>query len=71
MGDTLALLRASLTVFCLILRLTWGFIMMLYILGSLIIAWVTKKTTGEDYLEKTTDCVHKEGGSDKTKVGLY
>ena len=36
MGETLAFVRASPKVFCLMLRFTWGFITILASLGSLI-----------------------------------
>lgn len=42
MGETLAFVSASVKVFCLRLRLMWGFITMLDILGSLIRDWKTK-----------------------------
>lgn len=38
-GESLALFKASLKVFCLILRLTWGFNTMLDNFGSLIRLW--------------------------------
>lgn len=43
MGETLAFARASLKVFCLRLRFTWGFITILESLGSLIRVWKKKK----------------------------
>lgn len=53
MGESLAFARASLKVFCLMLRFTWGFITTLAILGSLIMVW-KQEGTHKSWLSECT-----------------